>query len=321
MSRNLRNYFRNTVENNSTIQKALSSLAGSRCLITGANGIIGYALSRLIDAHTSADLFLASRRFHYEGQEMLSEKVKHVGYSLLTGERFDYIFHCATYSQPSKFLSDWDPTIRLSTSTLLDLLESTNVRFIFASSTEVYSGLSNVSTEMDNGTTTPQHARGVYIESKRVAEAACARSAIASASRIAPAAGPYASKDDTRVIFELIRRGRANRAVTLNGGHKNVRQYQYTGSCAFRMLVSGILGKEPVYNNAGPYVDTLENFAKAIADKLQIPYQETGGSLIVSGAADSVRVSMDRFNLEFPEMKDIDPTLDNFICWLVEDYV
>jgi UDP-glucuronate decarboxylase len=320
MSLNLRDYFRNAVENNLTIQKALSPLAGSRCLITGANGIIGYALSRLIDAHASADLFLASRRFQYVGQEMLSEKVKHVDYSLLQGERFDYIFHCATYSQPSKFLSDWDPTIRLSTVTLLDLLASTDVRLIFASSTEVYSGLSNVSTETENGTTTPQHLRGVYIESKRVAEAACARSAIASASRIAPTAGPYAGKDDTRVIFELIRRGRANRSVTLYGGHKNVRQYQYTGSCALRMIVSGILGKESVYNNAGPYVDTLENFAKAIADKLQVPYQATGDSSLVSGAADSVRVSMDRFHTEFPEMKDIDPSLDNFICWLVEDY-
>jgi UDP-glucuronate decarboxylase len=320
MSRNLRDYFRNTVENNSTIQKTLSLLAGSRCLITGANGIVGYALSRLIDAHTSADLFLATRRLQYVGQEILSEKVKHLDYSLLLGERFDFIFHCATYSQPSKFLSDWDPTIRLSTGILLDLLASTDVRLIFASSTEVYSGLSNASTETDNGTTTPQHARGVYIESKRVAEAACARSAIGRASRIAPAAGPYAGKDDSRVIFELIQRGRANGSVTLSGGHKNVRQYQYTGSCALRMLVSGILGKESVYNNAGPYVDTLENFAKAIAYRMQIPYQATGGGSIVSGAADSVRVSMDRFNMEFPEMKDIDPSLDDFICWLVEDY-
>ena len=320
MSQYLRDYYRDTVQDNATIQKALSKLTGARCLVTGANGIVGYALSRLLDAHASADIVLATRSPQYKGREMLCEKVKHVDYLSLAGERFDFIFHCATYSQPSKFLADWEATIRLSTGTLLDLLGSTEIKLIFASSTEIYSGLAREATETDNGTTSPQHARGAYIESKRVAEAACARSTIGSASRIAPAAGPYAGKDDTRVIFELIRSGKVNNLVSLTGGHQSVRQYQYTGSCALRMLVSGVLGKELVYNNAGPYVDTLENFARAIAANLHVPYRTSEGGSSIAGAPNSIRVSMDRFHTEFPEMKEIDPSFNNFIRWLIEDY-
>jgi dTDP-glucose 4,6-dehydratase/UDP-glucuronate decarboxylase len=233
--------------------------------------------------------------------------------------RYDYVFHCATYSQPAKFLADWASTIRLSTNTLLDLLALTDQKLIFTSSTEIYSGLNKEATENDNGATVPQHTRGIYIESKRVAEAACARSGIGMASRIALAAGPYPGKDDSRVMFELIRRARANKVMTLLGGHQNIRQYQYTGACALRMLVSGILGKEMVYNNAGPHIDTLENFAKKIANQMGIPYQVNEGAASLVGAPDSVRISMNRFHMEFPDMKNMDPTFDNFIKWVIED--
>ena len=321
MSYYLGEYFRNSVLHNKTIHNALSKLSGSRCLITGANGIIGYALSRLIDAHTSAEIVLATRRISYKGIEYLSDKVKNVDYSALTGERFDFIFHCATHSQPSMFISEWKSTIRLNTNFLLDLLDKTNERLIFASSTEIYSGLEKVSTELDNGSTSPQHKRAVYIESKRLAEAACALSGIGRASRIAPAVGPYASQTDMRVVFELIRRGREHGLISLLGGHKNIRQYQYTGACVLRLLVSGVLGNELVYNNAGPYIDTLANFAKAIAYQMGITYVESEVVKNFTGAANEIRVSMDLFHNEFPEMNELDPSFDDFILWIINDYI
>ena len=321
MSRNLKDYYQVSVKQNSTIQRALSKLTDARCLITGANGIVGYALSRLLDAHTKADIVLATRTPSYKGEDYLSKNVTNVGYSSLPKEKFDFVFHCATHSQPKKFISEWESTIRLSTNILLDLLESTKVRLIFSSSTEIYHGLKKESCELDNGTTCPQHERGIYIESKRIAEAACARSGIGSVSRIAPAAGPYANENDTRVIFELIRRGRNEGSISLKGGRRNVRQYQYTGACALRMLVSGVLGREPVYNNAGPYIDTLENIGKAIATRMQLPYVICDDSENIASAADTIRVSMDRFHNEFPQMKGIDPYFDNFIWWLIEDHL
>jgi nucleoside-diphosphate-sugar epimerase len=320
MSNYLRDYYQESVRNNATIQRALSELSGSRCLITGANGIVGYALSRLLDAHTAADIVLATRTPYYKGKEYLSQNVTNSSYPSLTKQKFDFIFHCATHSQPNKFLSEWESTIQLSTNTLLDLLASTNVRLIFSSSTEIYHGLKKNACEFDNGTTCPQHERGAYIESKRVAEAACARSGIGRVSRIAPAAGPYASEGDTRVIFELIRRGRERGFICLKGGRINVRQYQYTGACVFRLLVSGVLGSELVYNNAGPYIYTLEDIGRSIATCMRLPYVVSEDSGNISGAADTIRVSMNRFHNEFLEMEAIDPPFDYFIKWLIEDH-
>ena len=319
MSQLLDGYYDTVVPNNATIQKALAQVSDARCLVTGANGIIGYALSRLLDTYVKADIFLAVRNQHYTGREMLSTQVTHIDYASLAEQRFDYVFHCATSSPPSKFLADWQSTIRLNTDMLLDLLAATNEKLVFASSCEIYSGLSKEVTEEDGGATSPQHTRGIYIESKRVGEAACVRSGIGSASRILHTAGPYPRMDDSRVLFEIIRKGRANKEVSLVGGHHSARQYQYTGACALRMLVSGILGCEPLYNNAGTDIKTLETIAKTIAAKLDVPYRATPACAGIVGAPDSMNVSMRRFYSEFPEMENIDPSFDQLVELIIED--
>ena len=319
MSEFLKNYYNSVVPHNATIQKALSQMHGARCLVTGANGIIGYALSRVLDGYAGADLYLAVRNPQFTGREVLSDQVKFVDYVSLAEQRFDYVFHCATHSPPSTFLAEWQSTIRLNTCLLLDLLAATDKKFVFASSAEVYSGLLREATEADGGVTSPQHTRGIYIESKRVGEAACVRSGLGSASRIAYAVGPYPGEKDSRVFFEVIRRGRANKSVSLLGGHQSIRQYQYTGACALRMLVSGVLGCEPVYNNAGQMIETLETIAKAIAATLHVPYLAAHKSTDLVGAPGDARFSMRRFHAEFPEMADIDPSFDQFIEWVVGD--
>ncbi|MEO5339401.1 MAG: NAD-dependent epimerase/dehydratase family protein [Magnetococcus sp. MYC-9] len=320
MSQLMKAYYDAVVPGNATLQRALAQLAGSRCLITGANGIIGYALSRLLDGYATTDLHLAVRNPHFTGREMLSERVTCIDYASLSGERFDHIFHFACHSAPRTFLAEWQATVRLNTSLLLDLLEATNHKLVFASSVEIYAGLPREATEEDwGGTTAPQHPRGIYIESKRVGEALCKQSGLGSASRIAYAAGPYPGPTDSRVLFELIRKGRARQAVSLLDGHHSIRQYQYTGACALRALVAGLLGREPVYNNAGPIVETLESIAQTIAAKLGVPYLATPAGPGVVGAPKNTSYSMDRFHGEFPEMQGIDPSFDQFIDWVVRD--
>jgi NADPH:quinone reductase-like Zn-dependent oxidoreductase len=97
MSKYLRDYYQESVRSNATIQRALSDLAGSRCLITGANGIVGYALSRLLDAHTTADIVLATRAPYYKGKEYLSQNVTNSSYPSLANQKFDFIFHCILF--------------------------------------------------------------------------------------------------------------------------------------------------------------------------------------------------------------------------------
>lgn len=320
MSIKLANYYKREGETNIVIKSALDKISNSRILITGANGVVGYALARLIDSNKSVNLNLAARSNDFYGSEYFSSNTQIVNYKNIYSDKYDYIFHCATHSQPSMFLDDWHGTIKLSTNMLLKLLEITDVKLIFTSSTEIYSGATKDSTENDTGLTTTKHPRAIYIESKRLAEAACIHSGKGSISRIALAAGPYAKISDTRVLYELIRKGRKHKLISLLGGHDSIRQYQYTGSCALRMLVSGVLGKESLYNNAGPYLLTLEELAKSLASSLGVRYidknkNEKGDT----GAPSSVKISMNLFNKEFPEMHSIDPSFNDFIDWVIQD--
>lgn len=320
MSTRLETYYKRVSENNLVIKRALDKISGSKVLITGANGVVGYALARLIDLNSNVNLNLAVRSNDFYGSEHFSSNTKILNYKNIFLDKYDYVFHCATHSQPSMFLDDWHGTVKLSTNMLLKLLEITDIKLIFTSSTEIYSGATKDSEENDVGLTTTQHPRAIYIESKRLAEAACIHSGKGSISRIALAAGPYAKISDTRVLYELIRKGRKQKIISLLGGHNSIRQYQYTGACALRMLVSGILGQKSLYNNAGPYLLTLEELAKSLANSLGVRYEDTNKFEIGdAGAPSAVKISMNLFNKEFSEMQSIDPSYDDFINWVIED--
>jgi len=321
MSESLNNYYRAISQENSRVIEVLHSIRGARCLITGANGIIGYALTRLLDSYANVDLTLATRKAFFQGGDFVSDNVAMINYDNVRREKFDYIFHCATHSQPTMFLKEWQSTVRLNTDFLLLLLDCTKARLVYMSSTEIYSGLRKQAGEGDSGISMPQHPRGIYIESKRLAEAICNTSGVAHCLRIAPTAGPYAGKSDTRLIFELIRRAFVEKKLSLRGGYSHVRQFQYSGASALRILVGGVSGGMPLYNCAGPYILTIEDLARSIAEFLAVPYFRGGGDPQVNGASDFVSVSMERFNSEFPELCSIDPSFNDFLSWLVEDYI
>jgi dTDP-glucose 4,6-dehydratase/UDP-glucuronate decarboxylase len=315
----LKNYLTETIEENKTINQALGQLNGCSCLVTGGNGIIGYAMSNLLDGHSECNLNVAIRNNEFKGKNLLSDKVKFLDYNQIKNQKYDYIFHCASYSEPSRFLSEWESTMKLNIEFLLDLLSQTKNKLIFSGSTEVYSGNEEEVTENSIGQTQPQHPRGIYIESKRAAEAACAISGVGRVSRIALASGPFPKENDTRVLYELIRKGLRQGFIELMGGHKNIRQYQYSGACVMRMLVSGLLGNELVYNNAGPYLITLEDLAKEISKKINVDYVDSKTDKNMDGAPKSVNISMKLFNSEFPQMQNIDPTFDKFIEWIINE--
>ena len=89
---------------------------------------------------------------------------------------FDIILHLATYGQPSKFMENEIKTIKLNTTTTMELFEllKPKGKFLYISSSEVYSGLTtSFHKEQEIGTTTPEHSRACYIEGKRCGEAIC----------------------------------------------------------------------------------------------------------------------------------------------------
>ena len=101
-------------------------------------------------------------------------------------------------------------TIAVNTSFLLKLFKylKPNGKFLYISSSEVYSGATPSHTEEMIGTTTPQHPRACYIEGKRCGEAICTayreQGYYVKIARLALAYGPGTKAHDTRVINEFI---------------------------------------------------------------------------------------------------------------------
>ena len=95
-------------------------------------------------------------------------------FSRLSSEKFDVVIHSAGYGQPDKFMAN--PMLTLSLNTLVTeqllRLVNQNGKFLFVSSSEIYSGLSNPPfKESQSGTTNTNHPRAPYIEAKRTGEA------------------------------------------------------------------------------------------------------------------------------------------------------
>ncbi len=89
----------------------------------------------------------------------------------------DVVIHAAGYGQPGRFMANPGATIAINTSStaaLIERLRGRDGRFLFISTSEVYSGSQKeFVAEGDIGTTTPEHPRACYIEGKRCGEAIC----------------------------------------------------------------------------------------------------------------------------------------------------
>ena len=110
-----------------------------KILVTGASGIIGnYLLSYLSENYPKAKLFGSI----YKNIPKSKEGITFISYSeiLKSKEKFDQIWHFATYGQPLKFMKNWQDVIELNTTNIFDLcnLLKPNGKFLYASSSEIY---------------------------------------------------------------------------------------------------------------------------------------------------------------------------------------
>jgi nucleoside-diphosphate-sugar epimerase len=124
--------------------------------------------------------------------------------------------------------------------------------------------------------------------------------------------------DDSRALYQIIRRARTEGAIRLRGGGANVRQYQYSFACALRFIFTTAWGTHPVYNNAGPYVVSMDELARAVADHMNLPFVPGPAEPGLAGAPAVVSVDMSRTNAEFPLMAAVDPTFKSFIDAVIE---
>ena len=255
-----------------------SQLDGQEILVTGASGLIGSEiLKRLTHANKlghKLNIFALSKSSEYS--------VRYHEVTYLAGDlsdyqftsniqKFDSIIHAAGYGQPGKFLRNPFTTISLNTSATEILLQKTRNKFLFVSTSEVYSGSIKIPCKEDQvGLTNTNHPRAAYIESKRTGETL---SYIANKelginsniARLALAYGPGTRLNDERVLNQLIMRALQDRELRLQGSGDSIRTYCYISDAVDLLLQVFLLGPGEIYNVGGNSRITINELAGLIA--------------------------------------------------------
>lgn len=256
-------------------------------IITGSEGLVGQHICKKLE----------------QISDIKVTKVKFDRVPLNTPDA-DYIIHCAGYGQPLKFTKDKIATIRVNTETTVKLFTwlKPKGKFLFVSTSEVYSGAMPLYEETDIGTTTPQHPRACYIEGKRCGEAVCMsyreQGYDVKIARLALAYGEGTRAGDTRVINQLIEQALTKGEINLLDKGDAKRTYCYVEDVADMMLDILFKGTQPVYNVGGQSSITIRDLAYKIGNMTDANVYL--GDKGLNGAPEDVGLSLALIQTEFP---------------------
>lgn len=252
-----------------------SSLDGARVTISGVTGLLG--------THFLASLCLAKEIYNLNLDVVGVCHSKPADYTTALAERgsfklqsyaprkSDLIIHAAGYAQPSVFLANPAETIKLNTELTHDLLQSLEKsgRFLFISSSEVYSGLTGVVDESQIGLTNPYHPRSCYIEGKRCGEAICnayyQAGVKAKSARLSLAYGPGTRRDDKRAMSQFINQALSTGIISMNYLGREQRTFCYIRDAIETLWQICLHGKEQVYNVGSPMTASMFDVVRLIA--------------------------------------------------------
>jgi nucleoside-diphosphate-sugar epimerase len=290
---------------------------GKTVLLTGATGLIGthflYAFAEMRLRGVDVNVIALGTRFPPKHLESLLQQsfVKYSICDLSTMDvkpyfnGVDIIIHAATYGQPQKFMDNPISTIKLNTSVVVDLIEKVkNGRFLFVSSSEIYSGLDvDPFTEEVTGTTNPGHPRACYIESKRCGEAIVNvyrnMGVDAKSVRLCLAYGEGIRKDDQRALNVFIKQALLGGRIELKDRGQAIRTYIYVADAVNMMLRVLTEGRQAVYNIGGDISINILGLACMIGGLIDSPVTTSTDSCGSEGAPPVVRMSIQRYVDEF----------------------
>jgi UDP-glucuronate decarboxylase len=287
-----------------------SLLEGKTVLITGATGLLGTnllaCLALLKESGMRVEVFGHCHSTPVNHTLQIAERGS---FNLVQGSNFkpaDIVIHAAGYAQPAVFMSNPAETIGINTTLTQKLLEGLKPdgRFLFLSSSEVYSGLSSVADELQIGTTNPYHSRACYIEGKRCGEALVnahrKQNGISTASaRVALTYGPGTKKHDTRVLNQFIEKALVNKKINLMDSGEAIRTYCYVSDAVETLWNIVLHGTQAVYNVGGVSIASIAELASMVGHLMSaevvIPEKSDGSP----GASQEVRMSLARIREEF----------------------
>lgn len=287
-------------------------------LITGASGLIGvhflctiknlvinkkYKVN-VIGIHVSELSEQFKQLFDFEGCNMIQGDITDFNF-LNSLPKVDYVIHAAGYGQPNKFMDDQVKTLKLNTFSTFELIKKVKEqgKFLFLSSSEVYSGLDNsYFNESQIGNTSPEHPRACYIDGKK-----CGETIVnlyrnigidAKSARLSLAYGPGVKLGDKRALNSFIEKA-LYKDIDLMDEGKSLRTYCYVTDVVYIMWKILLEGKYSVYNVGGISKMSIKELADTIANELNVKtiLPETTQPLI--GAPENVSIDMTRFEEEF----------------------
>ena len=258
------------------------NLKDTTVLITGAKGLIGGALVRVLQA--------ADERYELNLNIIGHTRQTHgdIRAPININSPPDYIFHCASITSSSDMLNYPVEVIDVSvggTRNVLNLAKTANSKgVVFLSSMEVYGMIEKSEVcEEDLGYIDLANPRSSYPESKRLCEALCTAyykqfGVPVRVARLARTFGGGVSQSDTRVFAQFARSAINETDIILHTEGKSVGNYCYIADAVRGLLTLLLKGSNgQAYNIANPAASmTIREMAELVAN------QVCGGSIKVA---------------------------------------
>lgn len=271
----------------SLVELPWSKLDGCNILVTGATGLIGSCLVKVLMAHHGNYHVYASVRNESRAKKIFEEfsgdEIFHIIKYDVTGELhssidFQYIIHAASYAGPSFFANNPVEVMKANFNgvcNLLDYGKSHNLkRFLFVSTGEVYGeGDGREFTEDYSGYVNTMSPRSCYPSSKRTAETLCISYEAEYGLDVVIARpchvyGPQFTASDNRVYAQFIRNVLRGEDIVMKSTGEQYRSWCYVVDCVSALLYILMKGKSgEAYNIADSSANiTIGEMAKMIAE-------------------------------------------------------
>ncbi len=252
-----------------------------KILITGASGVIGinllFFLNKInikkklniqIDATYNTSIFNFVVNYFKRDKKIKFIKIDLTNKKIKKEKKYHFIFHCAGYSQPAKFLKFKSSVYKLNSNVIIDLKDNLKKKgkFIYLSTTEIYSGNEKKCNEESVGYTDATHPRSSYIDSKRFGESYvinCIKNYLIF--RACLIYGPGTKMNDERVLNQVILRAIKNKKIDVYGGLKQFRSNLFVNDAIIMMIKSLSHKKNQIYNLNNHTMITLGNIFSMIS--------------------------------------------------------
>lgn len=266
---------------------ALDALSGCNILVTGATGLIGSAVVRLLLSLSDQYTVYASGRNGQQAKKIFAAYAHKPQFRFINhdvtkewpeGEDFHYIIHLAGGATPNALSKDPVGVMQANFYGIDHLLrygmQHHMKRLLYVSSSEVYGkGEAGHSfSEADCGYVDSMQPRSCYPSAKRAAETLCVCYASQYGADVVVARPSYVyggdfSEEDNRVWAQFIRNGKNGEDIVLKSAGLQRRSWLYVDDCATALLYILLKGQSGcaynVADEAGDY--SIRELAEMVA--------------------------------------------------------